>query len=151
MSKAISLLLESVKQQEENARLLYQKAISDRTVCQKNLDAINDFREVYSGELIQAGQSEMLTSTLLQYNSFISKLDKASADQAVNLRNADAAVENSRERYQQLQTKRKGLEKLLEKEALEARMAAAKAEQKMMDEAALHSHLRAQRNREEQS
>lgn len=142
MSRAISLLLDSVKQQEENARLRYQKSIADRNICQKNLDAINDYREVYSSELNEAGRDLMYTSTLNQYNGFINRLDQASADQAKSLRQAEAFVERCREEYQLLQTKRKGLEKLLEKEALEKQMAAAKAEQKMMDEAALHSHLR---------
>jgi flagellar FliJ protein len=142
MSRAISLLLDSVKQQEENARLRYQKAVSDMNICQKNLDAINDYREVYSSELNEAGKSVMQTSTLTQYNGFINRLDQASADQAKNLKQAEGLVQRCRDEYQLLQTKRKGLEKLLEKEALEKQIAAAKAEQKMMDEAALHSHLR---------
>jgi flagellar FliJ protein len=87
----------------------------------------------------------MKTSTLTQFNSFISRLDTAAADQAASLRQAEAFVERCREDYQALQTRRKGLEKLLEKEAEEIRAAAAKAEQKLMDESALHSHMRRQR------
>ncbi len=145
MSRAVSLLLESVRNQEEQARLRYQKSLADLEICRKNLDAINDYREIYSGELNDAGKGIMKTSTLTQFNSFISRLDTAAADQAASLRQAEAFVERCREDYQALQTRRKGLEKLLEKEAEEIRAAAAKAEQKLMDESALHSHMRRQR------
>ncbi len=146
MSKAISLLLETVKDQEEKARLRYQKSLSDQAICQKNLDAINDYRAVYTGELNDAGRDLMFTSTLTQYNSFIDRLDKAASDQVANLRQAEAFVKRCRDDYQAVQTKRKALEKLLEKEALEAQMIAAKAEQKLMDESALHLYLRSKNN-----
>ena len=42
----------------------------------------------------------------------------------------------------QIQAKRKGLEKLLEKQAEKKAQKLARAEQKMMDEAALHSFFK---------
>ncbi|MGN1357440.1 MAG: flagellar export protein FliJ [Succinivibrionaceae bacterium] len=142
MSRAISLLLEQVKKREEAARLQYQKALSDRAVCQKNLDAINNYREIYTGELNKAGADGMTNSTLVQYNNFINRLDKASEDQVTNLRKADDIIAQRLKEYQDLQTRRKGLEKLLENEELLRQEKEAKAEQKLTDESALHSFMR---------
>lgn len=146
MTKAVELLLERIIKEEDAARCRYLKAVSDRDASQRNLNAINDFRATYTGELNDAGARGMTSSTLTQYNNFIRKLDKASEDQVVALQRADNMIEQARQQWNALQTKRKGLEKLLENEALAIRKAQDKAEQKMMDESALHIHLRNQRN-----
>ncbi len=146
MSRAISLLLEQITRQEENARLMYQKALSDKAICQKNLDAINNYREVYTGEMNKAGSVGMSTSTLYQYNNFINRLDQASSDQVKNIQKADDIIAQRQKEYQELQTRRKGLEKILENEENRRLEREAKAEQKLSDEAALHSFMRSKNN-----
>lgn len=135
-----------VKKQEENARLMYQKALSDKAICQKNLDAINNYREMYTGEMNESGKGGMRTSTLYQYNNFINRLDQASADQVKNIQKAEQIIAQRQKEYQELQTKRKGLEKLLENEAKRKMELEAKADQKLMDESALHSFMRSKNN-----
>lgn len=142
MSKAIELLLEMTKKKEEEARAAYLQVVQEKASSEKNLEAINNYRSIYTGELINAGKSAMNTSTLTQYNNFINRLDSASADQARMLRRADELIDQKKKEYMEIQAKRKGLEKLLEKQIEKKLLKEAKAEQKLMDESALHSFFK---------
>lgn len=142
MSKAIELLLEMILKKEEEARNAYLLAVQEKENSLRNLEAINNYREIYTGELINAGKVSMNTGTLTQYNNFINRLDSASEDQAKALRKADNIIEEKKYEYLQIQAKRKGLEKLLEKQALKIAQKQAKADQKLMDESALHSFFK---------
>ena len=113
MSKAIELLLEMVKKKEEDARNTYLMAVHEKESSLRNLEAINNYREIYTGELINAGRNVMNTGTLTQYNNFINRLDTASEEQVQALKKADQIIEQKKSEYLQIQAKRKGLEKLL--------------------------------------
>ena len=117
MSRAIELLLEMILKKEEEARNAYLLAIREKESGLRNLEAINNYREIYTGELNNAGRQIMNTGTLTQYNNFISRLDTASEDQVLALKKADTIIEEKKYIYMQIQAKRKGLEKLLEKQA----------------------------------
>ena len=84
----------------------------------------------------------MNTGTLTQYNNFINRLDTASEEQVQALKKADQIIEQKKSEYLQIQAKRKGLEKLLEKKAQKIAEKLSKAEQKLMDESALHSFFK---------
>lgn len=142
MSRAIELLLEMILKKEEEARNAYLLAIHEKESGLRNLEAINNYREIYTGELNNAGRQIMNTGTLTQYNNFISRLDTASEDQVLALKKADTIIEEKKYIYMQIQAKRKGLEKLLEKQAEKKAQKLARAEQKMMDEAALHTFFK---------
>lgn len=143
MSKAIELLLEMVKKKEEEARNIYLMAVHEKESSLRNLEAINNYREMYTGELINAGKFAMNTGTLTQYNNFINRLDTASEEQVQALKKADKIIEQKKNEYLQIQAKRKGLEKLIEKKALKMAEKLSKAEQKLMDESALHTFFKA--------
>ncbi len=125
------------KKKEEEARNLYLATLQQKNNFLQQLQALDNFRGIYSSELTNKGmQAPIQHGTYEHYISFIKRLDNISAEQLAGLKKIESEVEKRLNQYKEIEAKRKGLEMLMKKRALEAEAKIAKQEQKLSDDLA---------------
>ncbi len=151
MSGALELLYDRLTEKEEEARNAYLAAMESEKNFKRQLDALNQYRSIYSSELVNRGlQGPVATSTYGHYTSFIGRLDKISSEQLSGLRKIQEEIKKRLEFYQGIQAKRKGIEKLLEKRKLQKAILQAKQEQKMSDDLSTNRYFQNQQKSSEE-
>ncbi len=135
MSKALLLVYERLQDQEEQARNVYLAAKNAEANFERQLDALNQYRSIYSNELQERGnQGVVSTLTFEHYTSFINRLDKISAEQLDGLKKIRLETQDKYDKYKELEAKRKAIELLLEKQKNTKLKKQAIQEQKMSDD-----------------
>lgn len=135
MSKALLLVYERLQDQEEQARNVYLAAKNAEANFERQLDALNQYRSIYSNELHERGnQGVVSTLTFEHYTSFINRLDKISAEQLDGLKKIRLETQDKYDKYKELEAKRKAIELLLEKQKNTKLKKQAIQEQKISDD-----------------
>ncbi|MGN1393140.1 MAG: flagellar export protein FliJ [Succinivibrionaceae bacterium] len=135
MRDALSLLYEQLLKKEETARNIYLAAKQTQLNFEKQLDALNQYRSIYSSELSQKGMNSTISnSTYAHYTAFIGRLDTISKEQIIGLQKIKEEVNSKYNDYKAIEAKRKGLESLIEKRSKQKEAFLNKQEQKMSDE-----------------
>ena len=134
MSKAIQLLIERLLEAEDRAARAMSMARQDQQRYEAQLEALNQYRENYSGQLTERGSLGLTSFQFGHYQAFINKLDHAATQQLEGLRQVRQATENRRKEWLELQQQRKALEMLLERKAAKEAIKQARQEQKLLDE-----------------
>lgn len=149
MSNALELLYERLTKKEEEARSIYMLSLQEQRNFEKQLDALNQYRSIYSSELVNKGmQGGMTTSTYSHFTSFINRLDNISSDQLQGLFKIKEETSKKLAFYKELEAKRKGLEMLMEKRRLQKLALQNKQEQKMSDDLSTNRYFQNQQNNE---
>jgi flagellar FliJ protein len=135
MSKALLLVYERLQDQEEKARNVYLAAKNAEANFERQLDALNQYRSIYSNELQERGNKGVVsTLTFEHYTSFINRLDKISAEQLDGLKKIRKETQDKYDKYKELEAKRKAIELLLEKQKNAKLKKQEIQEQKMSDD-----------------
>ncbi len=134
MSKALELLTSRLIEAEDRAAKLLALAQQEQAQFQRQLEALNEYRQIYSGQMTEKGIQGLEASHFNHFHSFIGKLDKASVQQQQGFQNARQQTEQKRQEWLELQQRRKAIEKLLERKAEKAQQKQARQEQKLLDE-----------------
>lgn len=145
MSRALELLSDRLQEAEDRAaKILAQAQLEEQKFLQQ-LGALNEYRQIYSQQMLDKGVSGLNSNTIHQYHAFLNKLDQTSVTQQKGLQQARQKVEQKRNEWMELQQRRKAIGMLLEKQALKKMQLQAKQEQKQADEFALFQFMRQQR------
>jgi len=134
MSKAIQLLIERLRQAEDRAVRAMASARTEQQRYETHLDALNQYRENYSGQLTELGSQGLTSFQFGHYQAFINKLDHASQQQLQGLRQVRQTTEKRRQEWLDVQQQRKALETLEQRKAAKELLKQARSEQKMLDE-----------------
>lgn len=134
MSRAIQLLVDRLVEAEDRASRILALAQQDQMRYESQLEALNQYRENYSGQLTERGSKGLNGLQFGHYQAFINKLDHAATQQLEGLRQVRQATENRRKEWLDLQQQRKALQMLLERKAAKEAIKQARQEQKLLDE-----------------
>ena len=144
MSKALQLLAERLHKAEDRASRVLSQARQDQQLFERQLEALNQYRQNYSSQMGELGAGGMSGDQFRHYQAFINKLDHASKQQLEGLGQVRAVTEKRRKEWLDLQQQRKALETLLERKAAKEALRLAKQEQKQLDEFATFRHFHRQ-------
>ncbi|WP_024870875.1 flagellar export protein FliJ [Tolumonas lignilytica] len=134
MSKALELLTSRLQEAEDRAAKMLAQAQMEQANFKRQLDALNEYRQIYSTQMTDKGVAGLEASHFNHYHSFIGKLDHASTQQQQGFQRARQQAEEKREEWLALQQRRKAIEMLLERKAQKEALKQLKQEQKLLDE-----------------
>lgn len=144
MSKAIQLLIERLLEAEDRAARAMTMARQDQQRYESQLDALNQYRENYSGQLTELGSQGLSSFQFGHYQAFINKLDHAAQQQLQGLRQVRQVTEKRRQEWLDIQQQRKALETLMSRKAAQEALKVARQEQKLLDEFATFRYFHRQ-------
>ena len=144
MSKAIQLLIERLLEAEDRAARAMAMARQDQQRYESQLEALNQYRENYSGQLTERGSLGLTSFQFGHYQAFINKLDHAAQQQLQGLRQVRQVTEKRRLEWLEIQQQRKALETLQSRKAAKEALKAARQEQKLLDEFATFRYFHRQ-------
>ena len=144
MSKAIELLIERLLEAEDRAARAMSMARQDQQRYEAQLEALNQYRENYSGQLTERGSLGLTSFQFGHYQAFINKLDHAAQQQLQGLRQVRQVTEKRRQEWLEIQQQRKALETLQSRKAAKEALMAARQEQKLLDEFATFRYFHRQ-------
>ncbi len=135
-------LLKFEKSKEELAANTLRNAENDYQQNLVRLQSVADYRLEYMKRLSQRSSTGLDSATYNHYHAFISKLDYASAQVEIALKQAKALVEQSKKAWLKQRHKVQAVEVLTAKRKQELAKLDAKKEQKMFDEIATQQFIR---------
>ena len=144
MSKAIQLLIERLLEAEDRAARAMAMARQDQQRYEAQLEALNQYRENYSGQLTDRGSQGLTSFQFGHYQAFINKLDHAAQQQLQGLRQVRQVTEKRRQEWLDIQQQRKALETLMSRKAAQEALKVARQEQKLLDEFATFRYFHRQ-------
>src|SRR5574344_576641 len=144
MNKAIELLIERLLEAEDRAARAMSMARQDQQRYEAQLEALNQYRENYSGQLTERGSLGLTSFQFGHYQAFINKLDHAAQQQLQGLRQVRQVTEKRRQEWLEIQQQRKALETLQSRKAAKEALKAARQEQKLLDEFATFRYFHRQ-------
>ena len=144
MSKAIQLLIERLLEAEDRAARAMAMARQDQQRYESQLEALNHYRENYSGQLTDRGSQGLTSFQFGHYQAFINKLDHAAQQQLQGLRQVRQVTEKRRQEWLDIQQQRKALETLMSRKAAQEALKVARQEQKLLDEFATFRYFHRQ-------
>lgn len=139
---ALSLLKDQLIEQEQQAVKAFIQAQQEHRNFEQQLQTLESYRQSYLDQALETGIAGIKAQGLRHYQHFIGKLDEAAEQQRQLLEKLLQGVAEKRLHWQKLQTKRRSIEMLLEKKAMEKARIMEKTEQKHLDQYALFSYLR---------
>ena len=142
MSQAIEFLLDQAKENEEQAVLGLTKARADLDEYYQQLSQIEQYRIDYCNQLIDRGKNGLSASEYSHLNRFLTQLDNTLSKQKEAESHFTQQVTQSEQVWVEMRKQRRSYEWMLEKKATQAKLAADKAEQKLMDEFSTLSYAR---------
>lgn len=119
-------------------------ARQDQQRYEAQLEALNQYRENYSGQLTERGSLGLTSFQFGHYQAFINKLDHAAQQQLQGLRQVRQVTEKRRLEWLEIQQQRKALETLQSRKAAKEALKAARQEQKLLDEFATFRYFHRQ-------
>ena len=144
MSKAIELLIERLLEAEDRAARAMSMARQDQQRYEAQLEALNQYRENYSGQLTERGSLGLTSFQFGHYQAFINKLDHSTQQQLQGLRQVRQVTEKRRQEWLDIQQQRKALETLMSRKAAQEALKVARQEQKLLDEFATFRYFHRQ-------
>jgi len=141
-TKQLETLLKFEQGKEEQAANTLRVAENDYQQNIIRLQSVSDYRLEYMKRLSQRSVTGLDSATYNHYHAFISKLDYASDQVEIAMRQAKALVEQSKSVWLKQRQKVKAVEMLSAKRQLALVKIADKKEQNMFDEIATQQFLR---------
>jgi flagellar FliJ protein len=137
ITERLTLLIKVQKEREESLQAQFVKAQQAYVQAEQKYQGLANYRTEYIQQSLQEGSVGLGGRQFNQYVSFISKLDQALTQQGRVVQQSRNVAEQRRQSWLKMQTKRKGLEKLVEQALAKAQQAADKQQQNLADEYAL--------------
>ncbi|MBL0710748.1 MAG: flagellar export protein FliJ [Colwellia sp.] len=143
-SKQLETLLKFEQKKEELAAKTLSLAENDYQQNIIRLQSVSDYRLEYMKRLNQRSLTGLDSATYNHYHAFISKLDYASEQVEIAMKQAKALVEQSKALWFKQRQKVRAVEMLSAKRQLAITKVANKKEQNMFDEIATQQFIRRQ-------
>jgi len=140
--KQLDTLLKFEKDNEQRCADQLKVAENEYQQNITRLQGVADYRLEYMKRLSQRAEQGLDSATYSHYHAFIAKLDTASEQVEIAMRQAKALVEQSKGIWLKQQQKVKAVELLRNKRLEKIAIAAEKTEQKMFDEIATQQYIR---------
>lgn len=140
--KQLTLVANIEKEKEQELARQYQVAKQHVFDNQQKLSSLEQYRIDYLFLIKQKARVGLAAKALVQYQSFVGKLDKACEQQINQVNQATLVAEQRKQQWLQQQTKAKAILALMEKLKTKQIRSAAKQEQKLFDELASLSLLK---------
>lgn len=134
MTERLALLIKVQKEREENLQAQFVRAQQAYVQAEQKYQGLANYRTEYIQQSLQHGSEGLGGRQFNQYVSFISKLDQALTQQGRVVQQNRNAAEQRRQSWLKMQTKRKGLEKLVEQALQKEQQLASRQQQKLSDE-----------------
>lgn len=133
-------------EQDNEQRCADQLKIAENEYQQNmsRLQGVADYRLEYMKRLSQRAEQGLDSATYSHYHAFIAKLDGASKQVEIAMRQAQALVEQSKSIWLKQRQKVKAVELLRDKRLQKIANEAERVEQKMFDEIATQQYIRRQ-------
>ncbi|MCC5825476.1 flagellar export protein FliJ [Alkalimonas sp.] len=143
-NKQLELLVKVQLEREEKLQANFVQALQFTRQAEQKYQGLADYRTDYIQQSQQQGSLGLQSRQYNQFVSFIAKLDLALQQQAQQIQQAQAVMEQRRQQWLAMQKKRKALEYLLEQQKQQAMKKAARTEQLLQDEVAMQQFVRRQ-------
>lgn len=143
-TKQLETLLKFEQKKEELAANTLRGAENDYQQNLIRLQSVADYRLEYMKRLSQRSSIGLDSATYNHYHAFISKLDYASKQVEIAMKQAKALVEQSKNLWLKQRQKVKAVEMLTAKRQLALTKIANRKEQSMFDEIATQQFIRRQ-------
>ncbi|GHG69487.1 hypothetical protein GCM10010919_19460 [Alishewanella longhuensis] len=134
ITERLALLIKVQKEREESLQAQFVRAQQLYLQAEQKYQGLANYRTEYIQQSLQQGSVGLGGRQFNQYVSFISKLDQALTQQGRVVQQSRNAAEQRRQSWLKMQTKRKGLEKLVEQAQAKTQLIADRQQQKLADE-----------------
>ncbi|NHI00154.1 MULTISPECIES: flagellar export protein FliJ [Oceanimonas] len=138
MSRALNLLLEQLDGEERKAAAEMNVAQLQLQRMEQQLQTLSQYQRQYVQTFQQRGRSGLEAHQFGHFRGFIDKLEIAQQQQQQGLQQARDELEQSRNAWLAVRTRKQAIEKLLAREAERKQQEAARQEQKMLDNLAIY-------------
>lgn len=142
MTRQLQMVAKWEAEKEEKAASDFQQAQAYVQQNQARLDGLQQYRLDYFKKMQEKGADGFEALSFSHHQSFITKLDKACAQQMQIIQDAKKAAEQRKRLWLEQQKKRKAVDMLLDKKAAALQARLDREEQNMMDEFALQKFIR---------
>ncbi|QOL27093.1 flagellar export protein FliJ [Thalassotalea sp. LPB0316] len=140
--KQLNTLYKFEKDKEHQAATALQQAEAEYQQNISRLQNVSDYRLEYMKRLSERSKIGIDSATYTHFHAFVQKLDYASEQVEIALKQAKALVEQRKQQWLAQQQKVQAVELLREKLIAKERCKADKLEQKMFDEIATQQFVR---------
>jgi len=140
--KQLDTILKFEKDNEQRCADQLKLAENEYQQNMTRLQGVADYRLEYMKRLSQRAEQGLDSATYSHYHAFIAKLDTASEQVEIAMKQAKALAEQSKTLWLKQRQKVKAVELLREKRLQKMAIAAERTEQKMFDEIATQQYIR---------
>lgn len=140
--KQLQLLAKVQLEKEEKLQAQFVQAQQFAQMAADKYSGLANYRTDYIRQSQQRGAEGIASRQFNQYLNFITKLDQALTQQNMQVQQAQRVAEMRRNAWLLMQTKRKALDLLIDKELQAGYVRGQKQEQKMLDEMATQQFFR---------
>jgi flagellar FliJ protein len=130
---------EKAEQALREAEMAYQQNLT-------RLQSVSDYRLEYMKRLSERSLQGISSATYSHFHAFIKKLDNASEQVEIAIKQAKALAEQKKQQWLAQRQKVQAVELLLDKKKQQLQIKANRQEQRMFDEIATQQFLRKQRS-----
>ncbi|MED5526685.1 flagellar export protein FliJ [Gallaecimonas pentaromativorans] len=134
MSKALELVLDQRKQQEDRALAQLAQARQALAQLQGKLNTLQNYRNGYLKEMQQKAGVGLTAVNMVHYQRFVARLDSGLADLQGQLVQHQQAVASREQAWRVARQDTKAIDLLLERKAQDAAVAAQRREQRELDD-----------------
>lgn len=142
--RALYLMVERLQEQEQDAAKQMAEAQQQLSEFEAQLAHLEEYRRSYLEQALAKGVDGFYANSFHQYQIFIQKLEQASVQQRKSIEQLKKNVLLKRQQWLELQSRRKAMELLIDKQLKQQQQKQLREEQKLLDEYALYAHLRGQ-------
>lgn len=133
-NRALEILQAQLVEQEQTAVGDFTQAMSQLRSFEHQLRQLEAYRRSYMEQALERGGDGMLASGFHQYQAFIQTIEKAETDQQQSVTRLTHNVEQKRQTWLQVQSRRKAIEQLIIRQRERQERVEARQEQKLLDE-----------------
>ncbi len=142
--RALYLMVERLQEQEQDAAKQMAEAQQQLSEFEAQLTHLEEYRRSYLEQALAKGVNGFYADSFHQYQIFIQKLEQASVQQRKSIEQLKKNVLLKRQQWLAVQSRRKAMELLIDKQLKQQQQKQSREEQKLLDEYALYAHLRGQ-------
>ncbi|MFM2485101.1 flagellar export protein FliJ [Celerinatantimonas yamalensis] len=133
-SQALTILRDQLHRKEQQAVAEFTQARQQLLSFEHQLTQLETYRRSYMEQSLARGADGILASGFHQYQAFIQTIEKAESDQQQSVGRLRTNVQQKRQQWLELQTRRKAIEQLQQRQLQKVAHKMARDEQKLLDE-----------------
>lgn len=133
-SKRLEPVKKIAQEKETAAAINVKNAVQQQQACVEQLEKLKGYRADYIAQFKIKGQKGMSASRLHEYQVFVQKIDKAIDEQKKTVQAAQLKTDTHQHHLKKTNSRKKVVEKLIDKNIQQEAKAAQRSEQNIADE-----------------